>query len=226
LHFLFFLLALFLSQTSSIVYSAADHVVISEVQIDGVNSQDEFVELYNPTYLSVDLFGWRLIRKTAGGTKYNLVSSLSGSIEPYGYFLIAHPNYDGAVSADLPYSVVSGGIAVDNTVILYSDTEVTEVDKVRMEDASVFETATTENPTTDGSIERKAFATSTSVSMDPGVVDETFGNGEDSDNNSADFVQRDLSDSQNTSSDTESPTIPHRPVLHQVHHLLQLRNPQ
>jgi hypothetical protein len=143
----FFLLVLFLYQTPSYVYSAADHVVISEVQVGGATAKDEFVELYNPTDTAVDLSGWRLTRKPASGaSEPNIVSSISGTIAPYGYFLIAHPDYDGAVSYDLVYSAVSGGIAADNTVTLYSDAGVTVVDKVGMGSAGDFETATKDNP--------------------------------------------------------------------------------
>ena len=56
---LFFELSLLFRATN--VFSAtASHVVISEIQIAGGNSNDEFVELYNPTNASVNLTGWRL----------------------------------------------------------------------------------------------------------------------------------------------------------------------
>ena len=47
------------------VRSAAAHIVISEVQVGGTNANDEFVELYNPTSVTIDLSGFRLVRKNA-----------------------------------------------------------------------------------------------------------------------------------------------------------------
>ena len=135
--------------------AVADHVVISEIQIEGVSATDEFVELYNPTSSSVDMEGWRLTRKTSTGTESNLVSSISGIIPAYGFFLIAHPNYDDATVPDLPYSAPSNSITGHNSVILYSDAGITEVDKVGMDMAIDFEGSTTGNPPPSTSTERK-----------------------------------------------------------------------
>lgn len=189
-------------------HALADHVVISEIQIEGATSKDEFVELYNPTDSVVDLTDWRLTRKTASGSESNLVSSLTGSISPHGYFLIANPEYDGTVVQDINYSAASNNIADDNSVVLYSDAGITVVDKVGMGSVVDFETSPTNSPVTDASIERKAFSSSTPESMEPGGADENSGNGEDTNNNSADFIERTSSDPQNTNSSPETPTIP------------------
>ena len=183
-------LALFLYSTSSIK-SAASHVVISEIQIIGTSADDEFVELYNPTDTEVVMDGWRLTRRTAAGgdtNESNLVSSLSGTIPPHSYFLIAQSDttYDGPVAYDFLYSAQSNAIAANNTVILYSDAGITPVDMVGMGTATDTETLAAEVPATDGSIERSP-------------VDE------DTDNNSVDFIVREVSDPQN-SSFTPSPT--------------------
>ena len=202
------ILALFLlnSKNPNQVFSdTADYIVISEVQIGGGTADDEFVELYNPTSTSVNLSGWRLTRKTSGGTQSNLVASISGNIASHGYFLIAHPDYDGSVAEDLVYSATSSAMAANNTVLLYSDAEVTLVDKVGMGTATDVETTATLNPSTDGSAERKAHSSSTSESMGSGGADETHGNGEDTNNNLNDFVTRTTSDPQNSLSTTETP---------------------
>ena len=196
---LFILLIVILLFKAKSTYSAlATHVVISEIQVGGGVADDEFVELYNPTTSSVDLSGWRLTRKTAAGTtENNLVASLSGSIPAHGYFLVAHPDYDGAVAEDMVYSATSSAIAANNSVVLYSDAGVTVVDKVGMGTATDVETTATTSPDADTSIERKANSSSTSDSMGTSGVDETAGNGEDTDVNSSDFVGRTTSDPQN-----------------------------
>jgi len=173
-----------------LVYSAANHVLISEIQIAGSSADDEFVELYNPTDADILLDDWRLSKKTASGTESNLVSSLSGTIPAGGYFLIAHSDtaYDDLVAPDLYYSAPSNALASNNTVLLYSDAGFTLVDKVGMGTATDFETAAAPVPETDGSIERTP-------------IDE------DTDNNSTDFTPRTLSDPQNSSlSPTSTPT--------------------
>ena len=177
-----------------------DHVVISEIQTDGTTATDEFVELYNPNSTDVDLTGWRLTKRTAGGgSPANLVASMSGTIPSHGFFLVAHPNYDGLVSPDLTYSATTSAIAAtNNSITLYSDAGSTIVDQVGMGTSVLFEGQTAPNPATDGSIERK-----------PGESEPSGGNGEDTDNNANDFALRDVSNPQNSSSTPEvapSPT--------------------
>jgi cell division septation protein DedD len=183
-------LLLFLFYPPRKTYSASNHVLISEIQIAGTTPQDEFVELYNPTPDDVVLDGFRLVKKSASADAVpaNLVASISGTINAGGYFLIAHSEdaYDGPVAADEYYSAASNNIAANNTVILYSDAGFTEVDKVGMGTASDVETLAAPVPETDGSIERLPV-------------------NEDSDNNSLDFVLRDISDPQNSASESPSP---------------------
>ena len=89
------------------VFSATSHVVISQIQIGATgNTNQEFVELYNPTTAAVDLRGWRLIQESSSGSTHaNLVNSMSGAIGAHGYFLVANPHYVSAtIPMDLPYS--------------------------------------------------------------------------------------------------------------------------
>ena len=185
----------------------AENIVISEIQISGATANDEFVELYNPTDSDINLFGWRLARKTAFGavTEDLLTSFPDKTIPAKGYFLIAHPSgYDGGVLADAIYSTVAF-IADDNAVILYSDAGHTIVDLVGLGAATTSETATIENPIVHQSIERKAFAVSTAGDLVNGVH-QWSGNGYDSDSNSQDFVLQDNPNPQNSLMLTEPRT--------------------
>ncbi len=195
----------FLSVTSKSFVNAAnaDHVVISEVQVRSIaEADDEFIELYNPTGSPVDVTGWRLRKKTEGGTEANLVASMSGSIASNGYFLITSPASTASSSADMTYSATTQSIASDNTVLLYSDAGVTLADKVGFGTASDFESTTSANPANGGSVERKACSSSTAGTMIG--TDATNGNAEDTNNNANDFVLRTVSGPQN-SSVTETP---------------------
>lgn len=195
------------------VLSVSSSVVISEIQIDGVTSNDEFVELYNTSNLPVDISGWRLARKTATSTAepQNIVASLSGTIAPHSFFLVAHPGYTGETEPDQSYSATSSGIAANNTVILYSDSGITIVDKVGMGTASDRESQTAQIPDEGQSIERKANEFSTLESMEVGGTDHADGNGYDSDNNYNDFILRTTSDPQNSLA-TQEPDITPTPT--------------
>lgn len=200
-------LVVFLWASSKSVYSVAGHVVISEVQIGGTTSTDEFVELYNPTDIPVDLTNWRLSKKTAGGTESDIIAStMSGTIAAHGYFLIAHANdYDGVSAADMTYSGAVT-VAANNTVLLYDGTGAL-MDKVGMGTAGDRETNATVVPGDNKSIERKAQAASTIESMTTGS-DSAAGNGEDTDNNVNDFIHRAAADPQNTGSAVEPIVVP------------------
>jgi hypothetical protein len=103
-------------------------ILISEIQIEGENSQDEFIELFNPQNEEVSLINWKLTKKTATGNEATLVSSkgFNGSIPPQGYLLITPSNldpthgYKGEVSPDLYYSNASSSLADNNTLLLYN----------------------------------------------------------------------------------------------------------
>lgn len=49
----------------SVAKAATNHIVISQIQLSGEgNAQDEFVELYNPTNVAIEMTEWRLTRKS------------------------------------------------------------------------------------------------------------------------------------------------------------------
>lgn len=189
--------------------AVANHIVISEVQIsgDGINlNDDEFVELYNPTSSPIIMSRWRLTRENSAGTEANLVLSLNGTIPAHGYFLIVDADgYNGGVTRDVEYSAPSNELTNNYTVLLYSDAGISLIDKVGFGTPSNPEAAPfSSNPSLSQSIERKAYSLSTKASMEGGV-DSVKGNGFDSDNNSLDFILRNFSDPQNSSSPIETP---------------------
>jgi len=207
---LLFLTILFIVATPISQAATASHVVISEVQVSGVNADDEFVELYNPTDSDIVMSAWRLTAKSSTGvTESTLVSSLSGTIKSHGYLLITPQNgYFGLASADKLYSVSGSHIGGNNTVVLYSDSGTAVVDR---------EGTAAANPIAGEGLERKANSTSTVDSMVDGA-DQFLGNGDDTDNNSSDFIKRVVSNPQNENSALEpvatpTPTATNTPTL-------------
>lgn len=100
-------------------------VLISKIQIAGVSTTDEFVELYNFGSSSVSIANWNLKKQTAGGTQSYLVSSFPSSaiLNPFSYFLVAHHDYSPIqnVEADLQYSNNSNSLAANNSLLLFDD---------------------------------------------------------------------------------------------------------
>ncbi len=183
----------------------ADHLVISEVQIQGASpnpTDKDFVEIYNPTSSIVDLSDWSIKKKNAAGTESSIVQISDGkSIPANGFFLWA--NNALSVGAD---ESNANTIGQNNSVALLApDDEI--VDQVAWGSTSntqfVEGTAFTPSPDGGQSIERKAQSTSTAASMVG--ADASIGNGFDTDNNATDFVLRSSSQPQNSSSATETP---------------------
>ena len=174
------------------------NILISEVQTAGVTAKDEFIELYNPNSVNVDLTGFELKKKTSGGAESVLVSSASfvGTISANGYFLVApqnnddgSKNYTGVAIPNLYYSGKDYSVASNNTILLYNKTGVLS-DKVGFGSAVDFEKRAAENPSAGQSIGRKSGE-------------------QDADDNSADFELDALTpDAQNTEYSLKDTTAP------------------
>jgi hypothetical protein len=101
-----------------------DQLIISRIQTGSSNSsQEEFIEIYNPTNQELNLANLSLKKRTRSGREYTLVSpsKFKGIIKTKDYFVIAHKEYPGRF--DLSYSSHSSPIAyAHNTIILYDTT--------------------------------------------------------------------------------------------------------
>lgn len=99
------------------------NLVISQFQVAGGNSNDEFIELHNTSSNSVDLNGYRVVYRSSSGTNdVNFAAwTTSTIIPPGGYYLITSTGYDGTTTGDFTYnpgscscalSGSSGGLAI------------------------------------------------------------------------------------------------------------------
>ncbi|MHA7627905.1 amidohydrolase family protein [Corallococcus sp. M7] len=207
-------------QAAVTVAAVQGHVVISEIAGQGVSvNADDYIELYNPTDADVNITGWKLLYRTASTTStttnFTVLTTLpAATIKAHGYYLVAATSYSTTtVPADHTWgntdiSGSTGNVRLGTAEVTLDPTSLTGVvDTVGFGTGrTVVEGAAAPAPAgKGGSIERKARASSTAATMGAGGEDELAGNGQDSDNNAADFVPRVARDPQNASSPIETP---------------------
>ncbi|MBI4098042.1 MAG: lamin tail domain-containing protein [Candidatus Levybacteria bacterium] len=208
---------LFRTETKNVSAALAPHTVISEVQIAGATSGNDFVELYNPTASDVSLEGMRLGKKTSGTSSANIVIFASDDIVPaHGFFLWCNTSLSSSLTCD---GSGSGTIANNNSLALINGSLAsgTVVDAVTfgIPGTTFGEGTSLTAPVASSSVERKANSLSDSTTMGIGGVDEFAGNGEDTGNNASDFLSRATPQPQNIASSIEpalaSPTPSEEP---------------
>jgi len=202
------------------------HIVISEIQTDGANAGDEFVELYNPLDNSVDLSWLKLFRRNSSGTDVALpaITWITSSVIPSkGYSLLVGTStgnsYRGSMPPDGTYSIATNNIVADGAVYLSTQTTTAPiwsdnpgpwgyvaVDLVGLgnQPSGGFETQTSTSPAANRSVERRALS-GADPTTSPGIIQ---GNSCDTNNNSNDFVYTSASDPQNSLSSREPDISP------------------
>ncbi|MBI4080865.1 MAG: lamin tail domain-containing protein [Candidatus Levybacteria bacterium] len=183
----------------------ATHVVISEVQINGTNANQDFVELYNPTGSSIIITGWKLRVRNSAGTEDSLAVLPTASISAHGFYLWSNnqSGFNTSIGADTSNT---NNISPNNSIALLTNLD-SIVDQVAWGSSTnpfIEGSAVTLDFTSGGSIERKALSSSDATSMTSGA-DVSKGNGFDSDNNATDFILRTTAQPQNSTSGTEQP---------------------
>lgn len=105
-------------------------VILNEIQITGGtgHTDDDFVELYNPTSLPINISDFRLRYKNSKGTEGSLRVFGSGSCIPaQGFFLWANSK---GVFAPLADTTTSGALSNDYSVLLYPPEGTTPLDTI------------------------------------------------------------------------------------------------
>jgi len=168
-----------------------DHVVISEFRVRGPNGgSDEFVELYNPTALPVDISGWKLRGSNSSGSVSVRATVTSRVLPPGGFFLFTNAatgGYSGTVAGNMTYGT---GITDDGGVAISLPDGVTNVDQVGMSTGSAFKEGTPLANLGSSNLNR-AYARKTSPGGCPS---------QDTGNNATDFIVLTPSDPRNAAS--------------------------
>jgi phosphatidylserine/phosphatidylglycerophosphate/cardiolipin synthase-like enzyme len=186
-------------------------VLISEFATRGLsgNASGEFVELYNPTNNPVDISGWKLSYQSATGSTYSAMATVpAGTVMPsHTYYLLASATWGGTQTPDLKWT--GSGIADNGNLKLTTGADA-EVDRVGYGTGNNPKGSDAPNHgeiANDNSVERKASALSTAMSLWTGGNEESAGNGYNSGNNSQDFIaQTNGRNPQNSSSPAEPKT--------------------
>ena len=165
------------------------HLVVSEVMTGGASASDELIELYNPSGSALPLEGLEVLYVTAtGGTITRKASWAAGaaSLPSGGHLLIANGAGAFAAIADVTYT--NGLAATGGSVAIRILGAGTAIDAVGWGTAAStwMEGSATVAPASGHTIERL-----------PGG---SGGSGQDTDQNSADFVERGTPDPQNAAS--------------------------
>ena len=165
------------------------HLLVSEVMTGGASASDELIELYNPSASALPLEGLEVVYVTAtGGTITRKASWAAGaaSLPSGAHLLIANGAGAFASIADVTYT--NGLAAPGGSVAIRILGASTAIDAVGWGTAAStwMEGSATQAPATGHSIERL-----------PGG---SGGSGQDTNENSADFVERTAPDPQNSAS--------------------------
>jgi hypothetical protein len=127
--FLMFGLVFGLTKVNTAQAALADHLVINELAIDSVSgtggTDDDWIELYNPTATAIDLSNWSIQKTSSSGATSSAVKiTLDGiSIPAKGYYLIARDDASTSPAlldlADLKSTSLS--LAANNIIYLVND---------------------------------------------------------------------------------------------------------
>lgn len=102
--------------------STEGRVVIAAVQIAGAAASNDFIKLYNPSSVAVDLGGWKLRKRSQTGADYSLRTIPTGmAIAPGHYFVWAN-SADG-FSASIGANVSSTETLAGNNSVALMDAD-------------------------------------------------------------------------------------------------------
>lgn len=164
-------------------WTIADHIVISEVLYDPISTESggEAVELYNPTSEEVNISLWYL---TTESSNTDAIVPQNTTIAPFGFYLIADTNWNTLRdNLSWPQADHEESITLKNTdsgvILKHSNGTILDTVGWGASPQGFYEGLPHEGVFLGYSLERL-----------PGLVQPLLGNYVDTNNNSADFVER------------------------------------
>jgi uncharacterized repeat protein (TIGR01451 family) len=181
------------SEDTTVSELNAGELLISEFRTRGPSgASDEFVEIYNPTTTTLVIGGLKIRASNGSGTISDRVTITAGTtIGPGCHYLVANSSASGYSGATPPNQTYTTGITDDGGIAITRANGTTIIDQVGMSAGSAFKEGTPLAPLV-------ASAADQSYERKPGGA---FGNGTDTNDNSADFfLNASSSNPQNSSS--------------------------
>ena len=116
----------FLIYLTPVFCFAEGNLIISEIQISGYRSTDEYIKIYNSSGTDINLYNYKIIKKTSSGSQYNLISGFDENtiVRAGEYFLIAHKDYSSygyGFPVDFYYTNTSYSLSKDNSLYLMNN---------------------------------------------------------------------------------------------------------
>jgi hypothetical protein len=179
-----------ITSTSIPTKSNANHILISQIQITGGTGKtdNDFIEIYNPTSERFNLKGYRLVKRAQNGTSDALIKSWTTDtfIPAYGFYLWANSSFVGI--STVPDSTTSETLSNDDGIAIRlgpNDTGAI-IDSVAWGKAQNVFTSNPFplNPSADQSLLRKSWQNGACFSAS---LDSLIGNGCDMEDNAGDF---------------------------------------
>ena len=171
-------------------------ILISEILTGtSTGAGQEFVELYNPNPEAVVISGWSIEYKPATSSTWSKKSDLSGSIEGRSYYLVAPRSYIPDSDADW-----SSTLATSGGHVRIVDKAGRVIDLLGYGSANSPEGSAAVAPPNGQSVERL-----------PGKLDPLAGNGQDTNDNSKDFLLRIDPEPQSSKSEHEPRVVGSEP---------------
>lgn len=198
------------SETTNTNGTKADNVVISEIQVGGIDAGDEFIEFYNPNESETDISEWSVqyvngTQEISTSTVFKKNIEASSTIPTHGFFLIAREKdsddtdgYTGDIAPDLTHrTFFLSGSDTGGKIFLVNNQE--EIDSIEDENIVDFVDYSFSVPQKGKSLERKGW-NNVCISSISGSENEFFGNGCNTNTNTDDFEINTLPNPQNTKS--------------------------
>ena len=179
--------------------SSVNHLLVSQIRV--AESTDDFVELFNPTSSAISLSGYSIQYFAANsnfGFRVNLTSTKS--VPAYGWYLVAGSGYSGSPTPDDSLGSSNASATAGHLAIVQSTSDSTcsatnVIDKVGYgTTATCPEGSAATTPGSGLSITRKP--------------NDSTGNGQDTNNNSVDFLSSATPVIHNSQSSPASPPAP------------------
>jgi len=166
--------------------AVASHLVISQFSLQGAGGEsDEFVEIYNPTGTAKSLNGLSLQYKRPGQA-YQEFAFPALSVPGHGWFLVVGSGYTGTVTGDAVNTVFQADSSVGGTLYFVKNLGLLAgfCPGFNIGDKVAWGTVGDGNVCPEGNVTNTPAGTASRQRLPGGVC----GDGQDSDDNSADFV--------------------------------------